>query len=170
MVVANVVRRARSEVTASRYCTGAVQNSCDQSTLLQPTSDATTATTTAADIPNRGHSVSSELRLTATSVVDAASEFASSTSTNATAVDGVGIKAACTSASDSSETRATQRLYVLLPNERLYVATGWGLRHATYSNDSHGQLPRESLRDWLAICRSDGPAGVDYGARPAPRC
>jgi hypothetical protein len=75
--------------------------------------------------PDR-HSVSSQLRLTAAHVVNAASEFAFSTEKDATAVDGVGVKAACTTVSMSAADKRVQRLQVLLPGERLYTATGWG--------------------------------------------
>jgi hypothetical protein len=66
------------------------------------------------------HEVSSELRLTGAQVVDAASEFAFNTAENATSVSGLGMKAACTLTPNFHE------LFVLLPGERMYVATGWG--------------------------------------------
>jgi hypothetical protein len=81
------------------------------------------------DTPDRSpdrHSVSSQLRLTAAHVVDAASEFAFTTANDATTVDGIGVNAACTPVSMSATDKPVQRLQVLLPGERLYTATGWG--------------------------------------------
>jgi hypothetical protein len=75
--------------------------------------------------PDR-HGVSSQLRLTAAHVVDAASEFAFSTAKESTPVDGIGIKAACTSVPKYPGDKPIHRVDVLLPGERLYTATGWG--------------------------------------------
>jgi hypothetical protein len=73
--------------------------------------------------PNR-HSVSSQLRLTAAHVIDAASEFAFNNAKNSTTVDGIGFKAAGTPVSTSAAGMPVHRLQVLLPGERLYYATG----------------------------------------------
>lgn len=59
-------------------------------------------------------------------VVDAASEFAFSTANDSTTVDGIRVKAACTPVSTSAVNTPVHRLQVLLPGERLYIATGWG--------------------------------------------
>jgi hypothetical protein len=74
------------------------------------------------DTPDRSpdrHSVSSQLRLSAHHVLDAASEYAVSTANDSTTVDGVGVKAACTQVSKSTADKPVHRLYVLLPAERL---------------------------------------------------
>jgi hypothetical protein len=41
-------------------------------------------------------------------------------------VNGIGVKASCTPVSKSVADKPVHRLYVLLPGERLYMATGWG--------------------------------------------
>jgi hypothetical protein len=74
------------------------------------------------DRPGFSHSIISELRLAAAHIVDAASEFAFKTGEDSTSISGVGIKAACTWPQNYSST--LRQLYVLLPGERIYVATG----------------------------------------------
>ncbi len=75
--------------------------------------------------PERGQNVSSELRLTAAHIVDAASEFAASTTADSTSITGIGIKAACTPMPPEPITqKTTYRLSVLLPDEHLYIASG----------------------------------------------
>jgi hypothetical protein len=78
------------------------------------------------DNPRGDHSISSELRLTEAHVVDAASEYAFTTAKDSTAVDGIGIKAACTTMPNSAADKSIHQLHVLLPGERLYIATGAG--------------------------------------------
>jgi hypothetical protein len=81
------------------------------------------------DTPDRSpdrHSVASQLRLTAHHIVDAASEYAAGTANDSTPVDGIGVKAACAPVSKAVADKPVQRLFVLLPAERLYMATGWG--------------------------------------------
>jgi hypothetical protein len=67
--------------------------------------------------------VISELRLTGAHVVDAASEFAFQTAQDSTSVSGLGSKAACTIPRRRDRTPLRQ-LYVLLPGERIYIASG----------------------------------------------
>jgi hypothetical protein len=96
--------------------------------------------------PERGQNVSSELRLTAAHIVDAASEFAASTTADSTTITGIGIKAACTPQSPEPITdKTTYRLSVLLPDEHLYLATG--LR-----GESCDVLERFA---WAAVARID---------------
>jgi hypothetical protein len=65
----------------------------------------------------------SELLLRVGHIVDAASEFAMwAAQDDSTAVDGVGINATCATV---PKNRDTNRLFVLLPGERVYVVTGW---------------------------------------------
>jgi hypothetical protein len=71
--------------------------------------------------PGVPHEATSELRLLADHVVDAASEFAFRTAEDSMSVEGVGIKAACT----VTRNRSIRRLFVLLPDERIYIVTGW---------------------------------------------
>jgi hypothetical protein len=81
------------------------------------------------DTPDRSpdrHSVSSQLRLSAHHVVDAGTEYAVSTARDSTPADGIGVTAACTPVSTAVADKPVHRLYVLLPGERLYLATGWG--------------------------------------------
>jgi hypothetical protein len=75
------------------------------------------------DRPDDNHRVVSELRLTGAHIVDAASEFAFKTGENSTSVSGVGIKAACTWP-ERNYSSTERQFYVLLPGERIYVATG----------------------------------------------
>jgi hypothetical protein len=75
------------------------------------------------DSPDFSHSIESEVRLTGLHIVDALSEFAFWTSRDNTPVNDVGVKASCTTVPRNSHIR---RLYVVLPGERLYIATGWG--------------------------------------------
>lgn len=78
------------------------------------------------DNPRGDHSVSSALRLTTAHIVDAATEYAFTTAKDSTGVDGIGIKAACTTMPNSAADKSIQQLLVLLPGERLYIATGAG--------------------------------------------
>jgi hypothetical protein len=78
--------------------------------------------------PDGSHDVQSELRLTGTRVVDAATEFAAWTTEEFPAdasrtVGGMGIKAACTPVPRNWD---KHELWVLLPGERIYIATGFG--------------------------------------------
>jgi hypothetical protein len=92
--------------------------------------------------PDR-HGVSSQLRLTAAHVVDAASEFAFGTAKESTPVDGIGIKAACASVPKCPGDKPIHRLYVLLAGERLYVATGWGGESCDVLEQfAHAAIPR----------------------------
>ena len=75
------------------------------------------------DSSDYSHVIESELRLTDRHIVDALSEFAFRASRDSTPVDGVGVKAACGQVPRNNH---IQRLYVVLPGERLYIATGWG--------------------------------------------
>ena len=85
----------------------------------------------ACDYSVEGHSsIESRLRMTAAHVVDAATEFDFVTSTakdspslTSSSVSGVGIKAACTTYS-TMKRDDDHRLYVLLPDQRIYIATG----------------------------------------------
>jgi hypothetical protein len=98
------------------------------------------------DTPNRNpnrHSVLSQLRLTATHIVDAASEYAFNTATGSTTVAGIGVNAACTPVSTSAADKPVHRLYVLLPGERLYIATGWGGESCDILEQfAHAAIPR----------------------------
>jgi hypothetical protein len=71
---------------------------------------------------DQSRGVVSELKLTGARVVDAASEFAYRTA-QGEASSGVGIEARCVPAGPPND---RHRLYVLLPGEHIYVATGWG--------------------------------------------
>lgn len=87
------------------------------------------------------HSVSSELRLTENHVADAAAEYAAGTTGDSVAVDGIGVKASCAPVSTSAAGKPVRRLQVLLPGDRLYLATGWGGE----SCDTLGQFARAAI-------------------------
>jgi hypothetical protein len=76
--------------------------------------------------PERGQHVESELRLAGEHIVDAAAEFAGTTTADSAMINGIGIKAACTPMPPApGADRPNHRLDVLLPDEHLYIATGW---------------------------------------------
>jgi hypothetical protein len=85
------------------------------------------------DVEDHG-GIDSELRTTAAHVVDAATEFDFVTSTaegspsdTSSSVSGIGIKAACTTVRVMTHPENVRyALYVLLPGERIYIATGTG--------------------------------------------
>jgi hypothetical protein len=78
---------------------------------------------------DNSHMVSTELLLTGAQIVDAATEFHYMTELygDSVSVDGVGIKAECVLGDrpDLGDLGSVNKLWVLLPGERIYILSGW---------------------------------------------
>jgi hypothetical protein len=95
--------------------------------------------------------VTSELRLTGTSIVDAATEFAFRTAQNnptvssVSTIDGVGTKAACILADHHLVYGPKNELYVLLPGERIYEARDDAPKVGSESCDTLKQFAQAAI-------------------------